>query len=57
MHFLWYDVSVSVVVVRKGCIFIMSKLGGKNKDSKKALEKRMKQQLAAVAKKQAAKKK
>ncbi len=35
----------------------MSKLGGKNKDSKKATEKRMKQQLAALARKNAKKKK
>lgn len=35
----------------------MSKLGGKNKDSKKAVEKRMKQQLAALQKKNAGKKK
>lgn len=34
----------------------MGKLGGKNKDSKKATEKRMKQQLAALARKNAKKK-
>lgn len=35
----------------------MGKLGGKNKDSRKATEKRMKQQLAALARKNAKKKK
>lgn len=35
----------------------MSKLGGKNKDSKKAAEKKMKQQLAALQRKNAKKKK
>ncbi len=35
----------------------MSKLGGKNKDSRKAEEKRLKQQLAALQRKNAKKKK
>ncbi len=35
----------------------MSKFGVKNKDSKKNIEKKMKQQLAALAKKNAKKKK
>lgn len=35
----------------------MSKLGGKNKDSKKAAEKKMQQQLAALQRKNAKKKK
>ncbi len=35
----------------------MSKFGTKNKDSKKANEKKMKQQLEALARKNAAKKK
>ena len=36
---------------------LMSKFGVKNKDSKKNIEKKMKQQLAALAKKNAKKKK